>query len=526
LKNAASPVFSPLRQWLYALPDRLQRGPSALLLCALAGALGVLSFAPLERFWLMPFLLALLFHLLRRADNWRQAAWRATLFGLGLFLAGVSWVYVSMYVYGGLSMVMAALPTLLLCFILATGHPMLGGLFHYYMPETPGRQALFFALLWASIDLLRGWAFTGFPWLALGYSQTPPSPLAGFAPILGVYGVSFFTALVSAWLVCGSRKRPWPWIAALFVLLAGWGLRHYAWTTPVGAPIRVALIQGNIAQGQKWRPENFIYTLNLYRDLITQNPAQLTVLPETAIPVFYDNIDKDYLRELKSLAMRENGNLVMGVLTRADAKTYWNSAVSLGVSPSQGYSKAHLVPFGEYAPFGFDWFLNIPMASFSSGPIRQPPLELTGQKIAVNICYEDLFGHTLSAPLPEATLLVNMSNTAWFGRSLAQSQHLQIARLRALETGRTMLRATNTGMTAVITPDGMVEDVLPQFTVGVLKATVRGHAGSTPYILWGDGGVTLLILLALYASLRKGRKTKAREADGGRAANPSAAPVR
>ncbi|MDR3158208.1 MAG: apolipoprotein N-acyltransferase [Zoogloeaceae bacterium] len=506
MKNFSPYAFPLLRPWICVFSARLRQGRPALFLCALAGALGVLSFAPLEHFWLMPFLLALLFHLLCCAPDWRQAAWRATLFGLGLFLSGVSWVYVSMYVYGGLSMVMAALPTLLLCFILAMGHPMLGGIFRHYMPETPGRRALFFAMLWASIDLLRGWLFTGFPWLALGYSQTPPSPLSGFAPILGVYGVSFFTALISAWFVCGSRKHPWPWIAALLVLLSGWGLRHYAWTRPVGEPVRVALIQGNIAQGQKWRPEKFIYTLNLYRDLIAQHPAQLTVLPETAIPIFYDNIDKDYLRELKSLAMRENGNLVMGVLTRADAKTYWNSAVSLGVAPSQGYSKAHLVPFGEYAPFGFDWFLNIPMASFSSGPVRQLPLELSGQKIAVNICYEDLFGHTLSAPLPEATLLVNMSNTAWFGRSLAQSQHLQIARMRTLETGRAMLRATNTGMTAVITPDGEVQDVLPQFTIGVLTATVRGHAGMTPYILWGDGGVAFLILLTLYLIKRRVKK--------------------
>ncbi|MDR2364883.1 MAG: apolipoprotein N-acyltransferase [Zoogloeaceae bacterium] len=493
--------FSAPYSRLRAFSARLQQGRAAALLSALAGGLGVLSFAPLEHFWIMPFLLALLFHFLRSAENWRQAAWRATLFGLGLFLAGVSWVYVSMYVYGGLSMVMAALPTLLLCFVLAIGHPALGGLFHYYMPETPGRQALFYAGLWLSIELLRGWLFTGFPWLALGYSQTPPSPLAGFAPILGVYGVSFFTALMSACLVCGSRKRLGYWLAALCILLSGWGLRHYAWTEPAGDPVRVALIQGNVAQGQKWLPENFLYTLNLYRDLIAQHPAQLTILPETAIPVFYDRIDRDYLRELKSLAMRENGNLVMGVLTRSDAKTYWNSAVSLGVAPSQAYSKSHLVPFGEYAPFGFDWLLNIPMASFSSAPVRQSPLVLGDQKVAINICFEDLFGHTLAAPLPEATLLVNMSNTAWFGRSLAQSQQLQIARMRALETGRVMLRATNTGMTAVITPDGVVQDVLPQFTIGVLTATVRGYAGVTPYILWGDGGALLLVLLSFYVSL-------------------------
>ncbi|MDR3323084.1 MAG: apolipoprotein N-acyltransferase, partial [Zoogloeaceae bacterium] len=180
---------------------RLQQGRLSLLVSFLSGALGVCAFAPLEQFWLMPVLLALLFHLLRQAENWKQAAWRSTLFGLGLFLAGVSWVYVSMYVYGGMSRVMAALPTLLLCFVLASGHPAFGGAFHYYLPKTPGRQALFFAGIYGLIDLMRGWLFTGFPWLALGYSQTPPSPLAGYAAIFGVYGVSFFTALIAAWAV-------------------------------------------------------------------------------------------------------------------------------------------------------------------------------------------------------------------------------------------------------------------------------------------------------------------------------------
>jgi apolipoprotein N-acyltransferase len=481
----------------------LLRGRLALAVSFVAGALGVLSFAPLEQFWLMPLLLALLFHLLSAAESWQQAAWRGVLFGMGLFLTGVSWVYVSMYVYGGLSMVVAALPTFLLCFVLAIGHPILGGFFHHFRSETPGRQAIFFAGLWILIDLCRGWFFTGFPWLALGYSQTPPSPLAGFAPIGGVYGVSFMTALVAAWLALGSRKRPWPWFAVLVTLALGWGLQHYPWTRPVGKPIHVALMQGNIKQDMKWKQETFEHTLALYHKQIAEHPAQLAILPETAIPVFFDNIPEDYLAELIRLAKRKEGDLIMGVLTRKDAETYWNSAVSIGAAPTQVYSKSHLVPFGEFAPFGFDWLLNIPMASFTSGPVRQPPLFVAGQRVAVNICYEDLFGHTLRAPLPEATIMVNLSNTAWFGKSLAQSQHLQISRMRAIEMGRPMLRSTNTGMTAVISPKGKVEGVLPEFTEGVLEADVQGYEGTTPYIRWGDGLALLLILLSLTLTYRR-----------------------
>jgi apolipoprotein N-acyltransferase len=479
------------------------RGRLALLVSFVTGALGVLTFAPLEQFWLMPILLAIFFRLLTAAETWQQAAWRGVLFGMGLFLTGVSWVYVSMYVYGGLSMVVAALPTVLLCFVLASGHPILGGFFHHFRPETPGRQALFFAGFWILLDLCRGWFFTGFPWLALGYSQTPPSPLAGFAPIGGVYGVSFITALVAAWLALGSRKRPWPWFAVAATLILGWGLQQYTWTRPTGEPIRVALMQGNIEQGLKWKQEVFEHTLALYRRQIAEHPAQLAILPETAIPIFFDSLQEDYLAELTALAKRENGDLIMGILTRKDAQTYWNSAVSIGTSPTQVYSKSHLVPFGEFAPLGFDWLLNIPMASFTNGAENQPPLFVAGQQVAINICYEDLFGHTLRAPLPEATIMVNLSNTAWFGKSLAQSQHLQISRMRAIEMGRPMLRATNTGMTAVITPKGKVEGVLPEFTEDVLEATVQGYTGTTPYILWGDGLALLLTIATLALTYRR-----------------------
>ncbi len=481
------------------LPCGWQEGRAALLPAFLAGAAGVLAFAPFGQSWLLPLLLALLFRLLTGAPGWRQAAWRGAAFGLGLFLAGVSWVYVSLSVFGGMPMPLAALATLLFCAYLALFPALLGGLLRRFLPAALWRQALLFAGLWALADLLRGWLFTGFPWLALGYSQSPPSPLAGYAPLLGVYGLTLLTALAGAWLLW----RPWGWLGIGLLLAVGWGLQQVQWTQPRGEPVSVALVQGNVAQDLKWQPERFAATLALYRELVSRHPARLTILPETALPAFLDYIPQDYLMQLKALAARQQGDLLLGVPT-GEGEAYWNSAVSFGASPSQRYSKSHLVPFGEFIPPGFAWFLQlarIPMSNFSPGPVPQPPLSLAGQRVAVNICYEDLFGRELLPAVPEATLLVNMSNTAWFGRSLAQPQHLQIARLRALETGRPMLRATNTGMTAVVGPDGRVQAVLAPFATGVLEARVQGYGGLTPYARLGDWAPLLLALLVLGLAL-------------------------
>lgn len=480
---------------LFDSASSLRQGFGALLIAFLAGGAGVLAFAPFEQFWLLPLLLALLFRLLTGAAHWRQAALRAGLFGLGLFLAGVSWVYVSLSIFGGMPMPLAALATFLFCAYLALFPALLGGVFRRFLPAAIWRQVLLFAGLWALADLLRGWLFTGFPWLALGYSQSPPSPLAGYAPLLGVYGLTLLTALVGACLCWRLRGA----LVIAVVLAGGWGLQQVSWTQPRGEPVSVALVQGNVAQDLKWKPERFAATLALYRDLVSQHPARLTILPETALPAFLDYVPQDYLQELKALARREQGDLLLGAPT-GEGEAYWNSAVSFGSSPSQQYSKAHLVPFGEFIPPGFAWFLKlarIPMSSFSPGPAYQPPLALAGQQVAVNICYEDLFGRELLPAVPEASLLVNMSNTAWFGRSLAQPQHLQIARLRAQETGRPMLRATNTGMTAVVGPDGQVQAALEPFTTGVLEARVQGYGGMTPYGRLGDWGALLLALSLL-----------------------------
>ena len=492
-----------------------ESAPRRYVVALLLGAAGVAAFAPLGGFpvaWLtLGGLYALLGPLADKRGPARAGALVGGLFGLGGFLAGVSWVFVSLSTFGGMPAPVAAFATLLFCAAMALYPALAGALFVRLAPPAGWRRALVFAALWTLAEWLRGWLLTGFPWLAAGYSQTPPSPLAGFAPLAGVYGVSLFTALTGALLaetLLGGRRRGMRLIAGgalAALLLAGAALSGRGWTTPEGEALRVALLQGNIAQDVKWRPERFEESLRAYYHLMRDNPAQLTVLPETALPVFFSEVPEDYLDALKQLAARNDGDLLFGIVT-GDLTQYANSAVSLGASGKQRYDKAHLVPFGEFIPPGFAWFMDmahIPMSAFTPGEKTQAPLRIDGHKIAVNICYEDAFGEEIIRALPDATLLLNISNVAWFGDSLAPAQHLQIARMRALETGRMMLRATNTGMTAIIGADGIVQAALPPFTRAALTGEVRAYAGSTPYVRWGNWpAVTVSLLLLAFARRR------------------------
>jgi apolipoprotein N-acyltransferase len=279
-------------------------------------------------------------------------------------------------------------------------------------------------------------------------------------------------------------------------------LRQVSWTEAVGTPVKVVLLQTNIEQGLKWRPEMLQRWLDVNVTMLRANPADVVVLPETTLPLLVEYLPPGYLDELQRIAVANGGDVIFGTFTRNEAGHIFNAAISLGRSPAGHYAKQHLVPFGEYSPPLFRWFyglVNIPMADQTRGAEGQPPLALAGQKVAVNICYEDVFGEELIRSLPEATLMLNISNLAWYGDSLAQPQHLQIARLRALETGRPMLRATNTGMTALVMPDGTVAAVLPAFQAAALPVEVRGYQGLTPYARWGNGLAVGLAGLALLA---------------------------
>lgn len=494
-----------------------------LITAMLAGAATVLGFAPFGWFPVPLATLALLIVLWRYAASARAAALRGFLFGFGFFTAGVSWVYVSMHDFGAMPAWLAAALTLLLCAYMAL-FPAFTGWAGYAL----GRRSAVVTLaavpaLWTLTEWLRGWLFTGFPWLGIGYSQVPASPLAGYLPVAGVYGATLLTvasaALLAIIVIRALENRAAPprrafaamldtrCLLALVVLWGGgYALKGIEWTEPVGERLSVALIQGNIPQNLKWREDRVQPTLTAYHDLVAAGDARLTVLPETALPLFLHNVPRTYLDELAAHARKSNGDILIGVPERSSASTYFNTVLSVGSAPEQFYRKSHLVPFGEFVPLKslFGWFLDfaqIPLADFARGDVAQQPLAIAGQKVAVNICYEDAFGAEIARQLPQATLLVNVSNVAWFGRSIAPQQHLQISQARALETGRTMLRATNTGMTAIIDRHGIVTGVAPEFTAAVLRGDVQGYAGATPYVRWNDLPVIIGALMLLAGTL-------------------------
>lgn len=475
----------------------------------LAGALAVAGFAPFN-LWPLPLLsLAALFGLLSRASTRRAGFLVGFAWGLGFFLTGVSWIYISLSVYGGMSMGLAGLATLVFCSVMALLPALVGAL---QVPASGTKRGpasatlrllLGIPLLWGLSEWVRGWIFTGFPWLTLGYSQVPASPLAGYAPVLGVYGVSFVMALIAALLAWGLAPhrppawRAWALVAVLVLGITGQHLRGVVWTTPLGAPTSVALLQGNVPQDMKWQPGKTRTTLDSYARLAAAAPAQLIVLPETALPLFESELPDADRARLTSIGQQNGGDLLAGLPTGSLDGAYYNSVISFGSAPSQRYHKTHLVPFGEYIPLKAVWgwvvtVLHIPLSDFARGAPDQRPLAVGGQQVAMNICYEDVFGEEIIRQLPAATVLVNVSNLAWFGDSLAPWQHAQMSQMRALETGRMMLRATNTGLTAIIDPHGRLLASLQPFTGGSLSGSIQGYSGSTPYVRWGNSAVLAL----------------------------------
>ncbi|HEX4858919.1 MAG TPA: apolipoprotein N-acyltransferase [Usitatibacteraceae bacterium] len=502
-----------------------------------AGAAGVLAFAP---FYLWPAALLSLGVLF--AAWWRApGAWGAFLagwrWGMGMFLAGVSWLYVSLHVYGNMPAILAGMAILLFCGYLAL-FPALAGWCARWLVVRTGVGAfvamlMVFPAMFVLAEFLRGWFLTGFPWLNIGTSQTPggllPVPLAGFAPLGGAALLSLLVAMVAAgvlllspWLrgVHASRRAKAGIAAGIAVVLATGALAgRIEWSVPSGPPVEAALVQGNIPQEIKWRAEAFERTLSLYRDLVRSSSAPLIVLPETALPGFLHDLPPEYLADLGASLRERKSELVLGVpvAERRDpasgAFRYANSAIVLGSTDGQRYDKRHLVAFGEFMPPLFSWvyrWLQIPLAGFTPGAPDAPLLRVAGIAAAVNICYEDAFGGEIAPAAREADVLINLSNMAWYGRSLAASQHAQFSQLRALETARWMLRATNTGVTAAINERGEIFAALPQFETGVLPVVFTPRRGVTPYMRWGDAPA--LALCAALIALAGTRAWRARAA--------------
>jgi apolipoprotein N-acyltransferase len=355
-------------------------------------------------------------------------------------------------------------------------------------------------------------------------------PLAGFAAIGGVFLVSLAVAACAGAVaaiigaLADARRRVAIGGVALIVAIVATGaiVSRHEWTTQAGDPVAITLVQGNVAQEQKFDPAFRQANFERYIDLVRVSRGRIVVLPESAFPQFADEIPGDVFLRLADLMRARDGNVLVGLfiaeppLAAGDDERIHNSVVSVGAVPPQLYKKHHLVPFGESIPLKplTGWFINrvlaIPLADQTPGPPLQPPFVIAGQRLAVNICYEDVFGGELIEAARNATLLVNVTNDAWYGRSIAARQHNQIAQMRSLETGRPMLRATNTGITSAIGPDGRVIAELPWFTQGLLEIEIAGRAGETPYMRMGDAMVLVLSLLLLGLAIGVPRYTRAR----------------
>jgi apolipoprotein N-acyltransferase len=480
------------------------RGAGAPLAAAAAGAVAVAGFGDLPLAPLPILCLAVLGWLWMRAPTPRAAAALGFVFGAAHFLAGVSWVYVSLHDFGMMPAPLAAVATLLFCLYLALFPAAVGWLQARIGGAHAARLLVAIPALWTLTEWVRGWLFTGFPWLAMGYSQIG-GPLEGLLPVVGVYGATFAAALVAGALVLALRRELRGAALGLAVVVAlgaaGAAGSRIEWTRANGEPVSVALLQGNVPQELKFVPGRFEQTLKTYLALAEGTRARLIVLPETAIPRLLHQVDAAYLERFAAIARRNGGDVLVGVPLR-DAGGYYNAVVTLGTAATQRYAKSHLVPFGEFVPPGFGWIVNvlqIPMSDFARGNGASRPLDIAGERVAPNVCYEDAFGEEIIRQLPDATLLANVSNVAWFGDSLAPAQHLRISRARALETGRYMLRATNTGVTAIIDDRGRVAARLPTFTEGVLEGNAQGRTGATPYVRSGNWPILAISVAALAA---------------------------
>ncbi|HVF63508.1 MAG TPA: apolipoprotein N-acyltransferase [Casimicrobiaceae bacterium] len=497
-------------------------------LALVAGVLTVFGFAPFGLAGMPVLALALLFGAWRDVERPRTAGLIGFAFGVGLFGAGVSWVYIALETFGGMPALLAFVATAGFAAFLSLYPALAGWVAVRFTPPSSAMRSIAVASAFVLAEWLRGYLFTGFPWLAAGYAQLPESPLVGFAPIGGVWLVSLAVCVVAALLVQAIdaiERRHLRWVigsvaAALVVCVAGAALRAVDWTTATGEPLAVSLVQGNIEQDVKFEPSFRDDTFSIYGALVERTRGRLIVLPESTFPMFVDDVPREVVANLSRIARARHGELLFGAFfveppqQGSDEPSVYNSVFAVGSDRPGLYRKRHLVPFGETIPAKplVGWvmrnLLAIPIGDQARGPEMQVPFRVGDQRVAVNICYEDAFGDELRDGAREASFLVNVTNDAWYGRSIAARQHNQIAAMRALELGRPMLRATNTGITSAIDHRGRVIAELPWFTRDVLEVSVVGRQGETPYLRFGDA-IPLAIaglLLALAIAVGAGRR--------------------
>jgi apolipoprotein N-acyltransferase len=479
------------------------------LIVFLSGSATTLVFAPAEWSLLAPLLILPLLFIAVTVSP-KEAAAHYFWFGLGLFLTGTHWIYISVHVFGNAALWIALFLMVGLSLILAVLLWIAGWFTSHLSRGEPWRLLLVGPTAWVAIEWARGWILTGFPWLAQGYGQID-SPLAGWAPVLGIYGVSlmllFSTAAILVMILTTGKERL---IAASIIVvpwIVGGVLTFVDWTEPYGEPIRTTIIQGGIAQDQKWLPEQRQSTLDFYRSSTLGVPdSDLVVWPEVAVPARDDQVG-DYLDIVDQDAQRNGQTVVLGILEYSGERNgklrINNSVLLLGSDDRQYYRKRHLVPFGEYFPVPEgvrEWMRmqNLPYSDLTAGDDYQPLLTTAkGTKLAVAICYEDAYGAEALYAFPGADVLINVSNDAWFGDSMAPFQHLQIARMRALEVGRFTVRSTSTGISAFIGPDGELLETSRQFEATIMTADIEARKGTTIYADFGNWPVILFCFIVL-----------------------------
>lgn len=479
------------------LSERLAVRP---LLAVAAGLLHAYSLAsPVDgstTWWAQILSLTVLAGLIPSGTGARRAAGFAALFGMSWMAGTFWWLFISLHVYGGLAQPLAVAAVVLLAVFLSLYYALAAALFAAAADGRPARDAALFAGFWLGAELLRGTLLTGFPWGASGYAHAD-GPLSCLAPWVGVYGMS----AVSAWIASLLARAVVAWrqiayrasLVLTVAVQAASCLTGGSATGAQGASLRVALLQGNIPQDQKFDGRTGVpLALEFYQRALRDSPAELVLAPETALPLLPQQLPGGYLKTLTASFAASGRAALIGLPLGSVSTGYTNSVVGLAAGSVQyRYDKHHLVPFGEFVPPMFRWFtemMDIPLGNFERGTLRQPSFTWKEHRIAPNICYEDLFGEELAVrfrdPAQAPTLLANFSNIAWFGDTTAVSQHLHISRLRAMEFGRPVIRATNTGATAVIDHRGKVTHLLPGHTRGVLVGDVTPTSGMTPYARW------------------------------------------
>lgn len=501
---------------LYSLRSFFQRRPIAVDLAVfVAGCLYPLAFSP---FGLWPFAVGALavLALATRNAGVGRGSWRFYIFSVGLYGVGVSWFYVSIHEHGGASAVLAG--ALVLGFVLSISLLTLvyGWLYMRFVRPAPLGLLLGFPLMWLLREWTTTWLFTGFPWLLAGYSPID-TWLAGYAPLLGVLGVGLIVTLQAsfiAWALVRPNQRRLAACAGVLVLIwgAGWASSKIRFVTPTGQYITVSLVQGDIDQDLKWRPEMVGPIIDKYLALTrTQWGSDLIVWPEASITLFRRQA-ASLLQELGELGKRTGTTLILGLPQRSPDGHFLNTAIAVGDGHGT-YIKRHLVPFGEYMPFakvlrGLINFFDLPMSYNEPGPAEQAPLHAGNLILSLSICYEVVFPELVRNTVKNPDLFITISNDSWFGHSIGPWQHFQMARMRALENGRYMVRDTNNGVTGIIDEHGKVVAELPRFEAGVLRGEVAEFTGRTPWSRFGERpllGITafFLILMLLARLLRR-----------------------